>query len=319
MFDTFIVQPLFNFLTFIYAILPGHNFGLAIIIFTIVIRVLMWPLIKKQLHNARIMRQIQPELKRIKKDAAGDRQKESMMVMELYKAKGVGPFSSIGIMLVQLPILFGLFAGLRKIIDDPNAVVDFSYPFVQDLSWMQTLAADISKFDATLFGFIDLKQAALNSWGVYWPAMLLVIGSAVVQFYSSRQLMPTDKNARKLRQILREAGKGGEADQAEVNAAVSRSTQYFIPVLIFFFTVNIASALSLYWLVGGLFGMMQQARVLKDEEVDIETKLHKDEPKSKSKTAKEKPSPKTTSSNRKKVKSKARVVSITTAGKKEKK
>lgn len=314
MFTTFIVQPLFNLLTFIYAILPGHNFGLAIIVFTVVIRILMWPLVKKQLHNARIMRQIQPELKRIKKEAAGDRQKESLMVMELYKERGVGPFSSLGIMIVQLPILFGLFAGLHRIIDDPNAVVNFSYSFVQKLPWMQTLAADISKFDETLFGIINLKQSALNPWGVYWPAMILVIGSAVVQFYSSRQLMPNDKHARKLRHILRDAGKGGEADQAEVNAAVSRSTQYFIPVLIFFFTVNIASALSLYWLVGGLVGMLQQARILKDEEVDIATKLHKNDPKPKTESTKS-----AAASGRKKVKSRARVVSITTEGKKGKK
>lgn len=302
MFTTLIVQPIFNLLTFIYAILPGHNFGLAIILFTIVIRLLMWPLVKKQLRNAKVMRQLQPELKRIKQETKGDRQKESVLVMELYKERGVSPFSSIGILIIQLPILIGLYAGLQRIIKDPTQIVEFSYPFIRDLSWMKELAADIGKLDETLFGIVNLKQAALNPWGVYWPAMLLVLGSAVTQFYQSKQLMPTDKNARKLRHILRDAGKGAEADQSEVNAAVGRSTKYLIPVMIFFFTVNIASALSLYWLVSGLVAMLQQAKVLKDDEVEIETRLHKDDPKTPAAAP---------ATSRKKVKATARVVSIT--------
>jgi YidC/Oxa1 family membrane protein insertase len=55
-FTTLIVQPIFNLLVLIYALLPGHNFGLAIILFTIVVRLLLWPLVKKQLHQAKAMR-----------------------------------------------------------------------------------------------------------------------------------------------------------------------------------------------------------------------------------------------------------------------
>jgi len=306
MFTTLIVQPILNLLALIYALLPGHNFGLAIIIFTIVIRLLMWPLIKKQLHNAKAMRSLQPELKRIKKEASGDRQRESAMVMELYKERGVNPFSSIGLLIVQLPILIGLYAGLQKIIADPLNIVNLSYPFVQNLPSIKELATDISKLDMTLFGFIDLKRAALGQGGVYWPAMALVLGSAITQYYQSNQLMPDDKDARKLRQILRGAGTGEQADSSEVNAAVMRNAKFFIPVLIFFFTVNIASALSLYWLVSGLVAMIQQARVLKQDELEIETALHKDDKK------------KAKSSNKKKVTSTARVVSIRTEGAEEK-
>lgn len=298
MFTTFIVQPIFNLLVAIYALLPGHNFGLAIIIFTIIVRLLMWPLVRKQLHNAKAMRALQPELKRIKQETKGDRQRESMLVMELYKERGVSPFGSIGILLLQLPILIGLYSGLTRVINNPQELIDFTYPFLQDLSWIQQLATDISQFDATLFGVVDLSRAALGEGGIYWPAMIIVLGSAVTQYYQSKQLMPDDQNARKLRHILRDAGKGAEADQSEVNAAVSRSTRYLIPVMIFFFTVNIPSALGLYWLVSGLVAMIQQARVLKEDEVEMETELHKDD----KRTAK---------SDRKKVKSTARVVSIT--------
>jgi YidC/Oxa1 family membrane protein insertase len=68
MFTDVVVQPIFNLLVLIYALIPGHNFGLAIILFTIVVRLLMWPLVKKQLKQTKITRQLQPELKRIKKE-----------------------------------------------------------------------------------------------------------------------------------------------------------------------------------------------------------------------------------------------------------
>jgi YidC/Oxa1 family membrane protein insertase len=108
MFTTIIVRPIFNLLVFIYTILPGHDFGLALIIFTVVIRLLMWPLVKKQLRQARAMRELQPEIKRIKKAAAGNKQKESKMVMELYKEREISPFGSIGTLIIQVIILIGL-------------------------------------------------------------------------------------------------------------------------------------------------------------------------------------------------------------------
>ncbi len=271
MFNTLIVQPVFNLLVLIYALLPGHNFGLAIILFTIVVRLLMWPLVKKQIHHAKAMRELQPELKRIKKEAKGDRQKESAMTMALYKEKEINPFSSIGLLLVQLPILIALYSGISRVVKDPHTLVTFAYPFVQKIGNLPELAANIGSFDHTLFGFIDLTKAALiPNGGIYWPAMLLVIGSAVTQYYQSKQLMPTDKETRKLKDILKDAGTGKQADQSEVNQAVGRSTRFFIPALIFIFTVNLPSALSLYWLTSGLIAIYQQGRVLGREEKTLE-------------------------------------------------
>src|SRR5438270_10443270 len=107
MFTTLIVKPLFNLLVLIYALLPGHNFGLALIIFTIIIRLLLWPFVKKQLHQAKAMQKLQPELKRIKQAAKGDRQKESQMMMELYKERGINPFGTLPTLIVQFSVLIG--------------------------------------------------------------------------------------------------------------------------------------------------------------------------------------------------------------------
>lgn len=272
MFTTLIVRPIFNLLILIYAILPGHNFGLAIILFTIIVRLLMWPLVKKQLHQAKAMRELQPEIKRIKAAAKGNRQKESAMLMELYKEREISPFGSIGLVLLQIPIFIGLYSSIHRIVVDPNSIITFSYAWVRDLSWIQQLSHNIHLFDATLFGVIDLTRPAINKvgGGIYWPAMVLVAGSAVAQYYQSKQLLPDDKEKRSLRSILRDAGNGKQADSSEVNAAVGRSTRFLLPGMIFLITVNIASALSLYWLTSGIVAIFQQARVLRDDETEME-------------------------------------------------
>lgn len=272
MFTALIVKPIFNLLVIIYAVLPGHNFGLSIIIFTTLVRLLMWPLVKKQLHQAKAMRELQPELKKIKAAAKGDRQKESTMMMELYKEREINPFGSIGLLIVQIPIFLGLYSGLRKIVADPHTIVNFSYSWVHDLSWIKALGSDISRFDSTLFGVVDLTKAALDKAGhVYWPAMIIVAASAIVQYFQAKQLMPDNKDKRSLRTILKEAGNGKQADQSEIQASMGRLTQFMLPGFIFIVTVNIASALSLYWLTSGLVAFIQQSRVLNQDVTELTT------------------------------------------------
>jgi YidC/Oxa1 family membrane protein insertase len=270
MFTTFIVQPIFNLLVLIYALLPGHNFGLSLIIFTVVIRLLLWPLIKKQLHQAKAMRALQPEIKKVKQAAKGNRQKESQLLMELYKERGINPFATFPTLIVQLVILIGLYSGLRRVISNPHNLVTFAYPSLQHLPWMRQLALNIHQFDNTLFGVVNLGRSALGPAGLYLPAMVIVIGSAIAQYYQTKQLLPDSKEQRGLKSILKEASSGKPADQSEVNAAVGRSTRYLLPFMIFLFTVNIASALSLYWLVGGIVAFVQQSIVLRKDETEME-------------------------------------------------
>ncbi len=271
MFTTIIVKPLFNLLVSIYSLIPGHNFGLAIIIFTLIVRLLMWPLVKKQLRQAKVMRDLQPQLKEIKKKAAGDRQKESAMLMELYKEKGVNPVGSIVILIPQFIILFGLYDALRQVASDPKSLITLSYSWMHSIPWMHTLTLNIHRFDDSLFGFVNLSKSATGHGGTYWPAMIIVLASAIAQYYQSKQLMPTQKDARKLRDILKDAGKtGSKADQSEVNAAVTRSTRFLLPVMIFFVTVNLPAALSLYWLTSGIIAYIQQSLVLKKDEEELE-------------------------------------------------
>lgn len=234
----------------------------------------MWPLIKKQLHQTKTMRKLQPELKRIKKAAAGDRQKESMLMMELYKERGVNPFSQILLAFVQLPIFITLFSALRRVVDNPQVLVDWSYGFIQDLGWMKNLAGDITRFDNSLLHIVDLSRAALpKGGGVYWPALIIVLLSGVLQYFQSKQLMPQSKQSRSLRSILREAGSGKQAEQEDISAAVGRSTSWLLPIFIVLFTIGYPSALSLYFLTGSVVAYIQQWYILRKDTEEMEEEV----------------------------------------------
>lgn len=270
LFHVLIAKPIFNLLILLIALLPGHNLGAAIIAFTVIVRLAMYPLLRKQLHHAMALRKLQPEIKRIKKEAKGDRQRESQLLMELYKEREINPFGSIGIILVQLPILIALYTGISKIIKDPATIISGAYTWVQDLPYMQQLAAQTVRFDETLFGFVDLTRSAIGQQGFYFPAFALVVLSVVIQFYQSKSLMMVDKNARSLRQIFKDTAIGKEVEQAEVQAATSRVTLYMIPFFLFIVSVSLPSALSLYWFVGGLVAFIQQRRILQQDVEEME-------------------------------------------------
>lgn len=272
-FNALIARPIFNLLILILCFLPGHNLGVAIIIFTIIVRLAMYPLLKKQLHHAIAMKKLQPEMRRIKKEAAGDRQKESQLMMELYKEREVNPFSSVGIILIQLPILIGLYSGINKLIKDPSNIISYSYSWMHNLPYMQQVEANIHTFNETLLGFVDLTRHAVGPGGIYWPAMILVVASVTVQFFQSKQLMMQDKNARSLRQIFKDTATGKEVDQSEVQAATSRFTLIFIPFILFIVSISLPAALSLYWLVGGCVALIQQTRILRRDVAEMEASV----------------------------------------------
>lgn len=270
MFTTLIVQPIFNLLALIYAVLPGHDFGLAIIIFTVLTRLLMWPLIKKQLYHTKQLQKLQPEIRRIKAVTKGDRQKEQLLTMELYKERQINPFATLGLTLLQFPILIGLWLALRRLIDNPHHLIDFSYPFVRDLSWIKQVGGDIGKFHTSFLGLIDLKKTAVANGHWYWPALTLVVGSAIAQYFQSKQLLPNAGDKKTIRQILKEASAGKKADQAEMQAATGKYTTFIIPVVFFFISLRFVAALPLYWLTSSLVALWQQARVLSQDEAAME-------------------------------------------------
>lgn len=301
MFETFVEQPVFNLLELIYALIPGHDLGVAIILFTVVVRLALWPLVKKQLHQSRAMRKLQPKLKEIKKKAGGDKQKQARLQMELYKEHGVKPFSTIGTLIIQLPIFIALFFSIRKTIEDPNILLTFSYDWVRDLSWIQTLSADISQFQHTFLGLIDLSRSGIGDGAIYLPAIILALAAAFTQYHQSKMLMPDPGDARKLRDILKDAGSGKEADQSEVSAAMTRNMTMLLPVLTLSFASYVPSALALYFLATSAFGYVQQKAILRQDTEEMAELSDSKQPKD-AKAPKPKPSKKKKSAKKKRKK-----------------
>lgn len=111
--DLIVVRPIVNILFVIFNLV--HDFGLAIIIFTVLVKLAMWPLTKKQLNQTKLMRKIQPELTQIRKNCNGNKQLESLQTMDLYKRYNIKPFASILTLIIQLPIFIAIFSAIRVI------------------------------------------------------------------------------------------------------------------------------------------------------------------------------------------------------------
>lgn len=252
LFDTILTQPILNLLAFIYNYIG--DFGVAIIILTIIVRIIIWPLVKKQLQQAKLMREIQPALQDIKKKAAGNRMVEATMMMALYKEKGIKPFSSIVVLLIQLPIMIAIFRVIQIFSGGGNPS-NFIYGHLANFGNIPNLLS--AGHQLTFFG-MDLAKSAL----VYWPALILVFITAILQYIQIKQMMPVNKKTKKVRDLLKQAAGGEEIDQADMMAATSRNMTKFMPAMMLVIAAPLPAAVVLYYSATSVIAIIQQYRVL---------------------------------------------------------
>lgn len=270
MFNQYIVQPIFNVLEAIYALIPGHDLGIAIILFTILVRLALWPIVRKQLHQASLIKKLQPELKAIKKRAAGDRQKETKLQMELYKEHGVKPMTTILTLIIQLPIFIGLYQAVLKLINKPEEMLTFAYEPVRNLPYIEQLSQDISKFSHEFLGLVDLSRSGIGSKGIYIPAILLALLAGYAQYRQSKLMVQDSEDSKTLKQIMQSAAVGTQVDQSDVNAAIGKMMVKVLPVLTVIFSIGIPSALTLYIITTTAVGYIQQKRVLDQDKKEMD-------------------------------------------------
>lgn len=268
-FDLVIVQPIFNLLLAIYSVVPFADFGIAVIIFTIFIRFALWPLVVRQLHQVKAMRKLQPELKKIKKAAKGNRQLEAMQMLELYKKYEVKPFRSILILLIQLPIFIALFRVIQIFTTHRDEIEQYTYGFMRNIEVVSNLIANPDSFNTLFLGFVDITHAAISNGSVNIFLVLLAIAAAYTQYVISKQTSPqtTDK---RLRDVLAEAGEGKQPDQAELNAVMMNKMIKFLPFLMFFIMLSLPGALALYYVTSNIFAAIQQHFILKRDAEEMD-------------------------------------------------
>lgn len=261
-FEVLIVQPIFNLLVGIYSILPGQDFGVALIIFTVIIRFALWPLIVRQLHQVKQMRKLQPELAKIKKATKGNRQLESMQMLELYKKHDVKPFRSILTLLIQLPIFIALFQVIQIFTSHRDQIGKFTYDFLENFGPVKTLIEQPESFNEKLLGIVDLTTHAIGPNGVNFFLVLLALVAAGTQYIISKQTAPTTSTKR-FRDVMAEASSGKQPDQAELNAVMMGKMTKFLPFLMLFIMLSLPGALALYYATSNIFAAIQQHFILK--------------------------------------------------------
>lgn len=275
LFDRVLTQPILNLLAFIYNFVG--DFGLSIIIVTVIIRLLLWPLVKKQLHQTRAMQEIQPELKKIRERTKNDKMAMSVQMMELYKEKNIKPFSSMLVMLIQLPILIAIFrviqilaGGTYNATNGTNAS-QFIYPFLASFGRIPEL---LSGQHLMLFGIVDLARNVAG----YWPGIVIAVIAAGLQFIQSRQVLPDAKEHKKLRSLFKQAANGTEVDQADMMAATSRNMTYFMPLMTFMIALALPGAVVLYYATTSLIAVVQQKIVLNKSALEMDKLADKKSP-----------------------------------------
>lgn len=264
------MQPIFNLLIGLYSIIPGGDFGISLIIFTVLVRFALFPLVKKQLHQTRAMKKLQPELVRIKKQAKGNKQLEGMQMLELYKKHGVSPFRSIGILLIQLPIFIALYSVIQVFTLHRDQIAKFTYDFMEGIGPIKQLIEHPDQFNEKLLGLVDLTKSAFSSGHIDFILIGLAIVAAVTQYVMSKQTMPQTESKKRLRDVMNEAANGKTADQSEMNALVMGKMMKVLPFFMFFIMVSVPGALALYYAVSNVVAVMQQSYLLKKDEEELE-------------------------------------------------
>jgi len=248
MWNTFIVDPMTNALLFIYGIL-GQNFGLSIIVFTLLVRLLTHPLTAKQLKSAAGLQDLQKSDKwqNIQTKFKDDREKLAQEQMKLYQEAGVSPFGSCLPTIIQFPVIIGLYQAIIGVLaSSPLQLLSFSktlYRFSPDSFLYKIFPSPASIIPIkSEFLWMNLGQPErlmipFVPFGISLLAILVVITS----FLQTRLMAPTTP---------------GQNDQG---AAMTKMMGLYFPVFIGYLTWTYASGLGLYFVVSNLFGIAQYA------------------------------------------------------------
>lgn len=226
-FNEIFYRPLLNGLVFFTSVLPGHDLGLAVILLTLIIKIITFPLTHKMLHTQKKMKAIEPEIKKIYAENHS-KEKQAQALMEIYRAHGVSPFSGFLALLIQMPLLIALYRVFWKGI--PFSGFEL-YPFIAMPETVNTL----------FLGFIQLME----------PSIGLAAVSAVSQYFQAKLALPPGGGDSR--------SKSGSGDNTQ--RVLQFQMTYFFPILVFFIAFKLPAAVSLYWTAMNVFAIIHEAAV----------------------------------------------------------
>lgn len=217
-----LLQGMVNTLLFLYSVL-AHNFALSIAVFTILVRLLTLPLTLPAQRSAKVQQELQPEIEKIRKKWAKDRERQTQEIMKLYRERGINPTMGCLPMLLQLPIMLAFYQSIVKALaNTPLQMISLGKSVAPSLSHLVPLGSRFLWLD---LGYPD-------------PTFILPILVVVTTWIQQKMSTPpsTDPQA----------------------AAMSQSMQLTMPLMFGFITMSLASGLAVYFVVSNLVGIVIQ-------------------------------------------------------------
>ena len=229
LYTTFIYEPLYNGLIGLVDILPGAiDAGIAVILFTIIVKLILSPLSKKAILYQIKMKRVQPKLTALQAEFKHDKQLQAVKTMEFYKKEGISPFSSILPILIQLPIIIALYRVFtRSGLPVVNQAILYSFVHVPTINIM-------------FLGIVDITK----------PNLIIALCAAVSQYFYFKISMPVPETKPK---------KFGDAPnfQEDLSRSMSVQMKYIFPIIIFFMAYKFSAVVAIYWTVNNLFTLVQ--------------------------------------------------------------
>ncbi len=219
-------RPLFNGLVFLINIIPGNDVGLAIILLTILTRIIIFPLTQHSIKTQVKIQKIEPDIKKARENSA-DRHKQTQEILNIYKRNGISPYSGFLSILIQLPILIALYQVFWK-----GLAVDHSlYSFLMEPQNPNFL----------FLGILDITGKSLF-------LAVLTGASQFLQMYLSSPLKTP------------QTASSGKSDSFEdvLKRSLSFQMKYIMPAFIFFIALRFPAAVSLYWTTMNFFAIVQE-------------------------------------------------------------
>lgn len=226
LFDTFFYEPIFNTLVFLYDVIPGSDLAISIIILTVALRLVMWPLSKKSFVAQRELSELQPKQAALKEKYKDDKDALMKETMKLYQEHKINPLSSCLPMLIQLPFLLALYWSLRNITTP------------ESLSALYSFVPNPGEINLTgLFGLLDLSK----------PNILIALLAGASQFWQGWMLQ-------KRRPPVHNKG----AKDEDFSTIMNQQMAYVMPIITVVIALRFPSGLGLYWFLSTFLMAAQQ-------------------------------------------------------------
>ncbi len=230
LFHSIVYQPLYNVLIFLYNVVPGKDFGISIILITILLRTILIPLYKKQIESQKKLQELQPKIKALQEKTKDNKEQQTKQLMELYKENKTNPFSGCLPLIVQLVFLIAIYRVLINISSNGLTV---------DGSQLYSFIARPDKINQLFIFLIDLTK----------PSIPIAALAAIAQYFQTKMLMSQQPAP------ITAVSDSGKPDIAQM---MNKQMLYLGPFLTLFIGIRFPAGLSLYWLAGTLFMLAQQ-------------------------------------------------------------